>query len=321
MMPSARPPVYTVLTATFNRAHTLHRVFESLQKQTFREFEWVLIDDGSNDGTTELVEEWKAKASFPLVYVRQENRGKHFAINRGVALAKGALITVLDSDDACIPEALERMLQVWDTIPEDKRDAFSGVTGLCMDAEGAIVGNKFPFEPLDATPAEVMFVHKVDGEKWGAIRSDVMRQFPFPEINDTPFVPEGIVWDEIGRHFKTRFVNQAWRTYFQDESTGSDQLTRATNFPRIAPGMVVSLSTMLAGQMQWFSHAPSRFCRAAVNLVRFTLHTGRSLSGQFFRFRDNRARLLMLCMLPVGYFAYWRDCWKQNPAPKAATVC
>lgn len=232
-------------------------------------------------------------------------------------MANGRFVSVLDSDDACTPDALEKMHAVWESIPTGKRDSFSGMTGLCMDAKGEMVGLKFPFEPLDSTPAEVLYLHKVEGEKWGAIRTDVMRQFPFPETHETSFVPESVVWDEIGRHYRTRFVNQAWRTYFQDESAGSDQLTRVTNFPRIAPGMVVSLSNMLTNQMEWFSHAPGRFLRAGVNLVRFRLHTGRSLHSQVLELQDNRARLLMLAMLPVGYMAYWRDCLKQKSAAKA----
>lgn len=311
MLP-AESPVYTVLTPTFNRAHTLHRVFESLQAQTFREFEWLVVDDGSTDSTTSLIEGWQASARFPLIYQKQANQGKHVATNRGVAQARGRFICVLDSDDSCMPNALERMLAVWETIPLDKREGFSGVTGLCVDVHGEIVGDRFPIEPLDATPAELMFRYRVDGEKWGSIRTDVMRQFPFPEIKDTPFVPEGIVWDEIGRHYRTRFVNEAWRTYFQDESSSSDQLTRATNFRRIAPGMAHSLATMLSGQMQWFRHSPARFCRAAVNLIRFTLHTGKPLSIQWRSLGDGRAKMLLLSMLPVGYYAYWRDRVRQG---------
>lgn len=306
-MPPPSPPFYTVVTPTFNRAHTLHRVFESLQTQTFRDFEWLVVDDGSTDGTAALIEKWKGLANFPVTYLHQANQGKHVATNRAVAAAKGEFICVLDSDDSCEPTALARMVAVWRSIPEGRRAGFSGVTGLCADPSGQVVGDRFPDAPLDSTPVELIFRYRVHGEKWGAIRADVMRQFPFPEIKDTPFVPEGIVWDEIGRHYQTRFVNEIWRTYFQDESAGSDQLTRATNFRRIAPGMAFSLATMLSGQMQWFLHSPSRFFRAAVNLTRFTLHTGKPVCTQWRAIADRRARVLLVSMLPVGYFAYWRD--------------
>ena len=56
--------VFTVFTATYNRAHVLHRVYDSLRAQTFRDFEWLVVDDGSTDGTGALVEGWRAEADF-----------------------------------------------------------------------------------------------------------------------------------------------------------------------------------------------------------------------------------------------------------------
>ena len=53
-------PLFTVYTPTYNRAHTLHRCYESLKVQTFRDFEWLIVDDGSTDGTAELVAGWQA---------------------------------------------------------------------------------------------------------------------------------------------------------------------------------------------------------------------------------------------------------------------
>ena len=82
---------FTVCTATFNRAHTLHRVFDSLVKQQFTDFEWLVIDDGSTDDTKTLISQWQSKASFPIRYRFQENQGKHIAINTGVALADRTL--------------------------------------------------------------------------------------------------------------------------------------------------------------------------------------------------------------------------------------
>ncbi len=97
--------VFTVFTATFNRAHVLHRVYHSLRAQTFRDFEWLVVDDGSTDGTGALVEAWRAEADFPIRYRYQENRGKHVACNRAVAEARGRFFLTLDSDDACVPQA------------------------------------------------------------------------------------------------------------------------------------------------------------------------------------------------------------------------
>ena len=133
--------MFTMLTPTFNRAHTLPRVWDSLRAQTLRDFEWVVVDDGSTDGTEALVRGWASEASFPVVFLRQENMGKHVAMNRGVAASSGRLIAVLDSDDACTPEALERFAFHWSSIPEERRPEFYGVVCHCKDVNGRRIGH------------------------------------------------------------------------------------------------------------------------------------------------------------------------------------
>src|SRR5581483_7740515 len=135
---------FTVFTATYNRAYTLPRVYHSLCSQTFRDFEWLIVDDGSTDNTPELISQWQNAGNLPIRYLRQENRGRHVAFNRGVREAQGALFLNCDSDDACVPHALERFMYHWENIPLTERDGFSAVTALCMDTDGKIMGDKFP---------------------------------------------------------------------------------------------------------------------------------------------------------------------------------
>ena len=148
---------FTVFTPTYNRARTIERVYRSLAAQAFRGFEWVVVDDGSTDGTRELVEAWKAEASFPIRYEWQENRGKHIASNKGIALARGELFITADSDDEFPPTALETFKRVWESIPEAERPGFAGAAGLCVDQRGRLVGDRFPRSPprLDPPRAEV----------------------------------------------------------------------------------------------------------------------------------------------------------------------
>src|SRR2546423_7154708 len=113
---------FTVLTATYNRAHLLPRVYESLCAQTFRDFEWVIVDDGSTDGTRELVSSWHE--DFPIRYFWKPNGGKHTAVNLGVQEAAGQFIVILDSDDRLIPDTLERLDYHWKQIPDPRQFAF-----------------------------------------------------------------------------------------------------------------------------------------------------------------------------------------------------
>ena len=67
---------FSMITPTYNRAHTLTALFDSLKDQTFKDFEWVIADDGSTDSTEELVKSFCELAKFPIVYHQIEHGGK-----------------------------------------------------------------------------------------------------------------------------------------------------------------------------------------------------------------------------------------------------
>src|SRR5438132_2378770 len=117
----------TVMAPTYNRGHTLRVVDERLCSQTFQDFEWVIVDDGSTDGTGDLVATWKP--FFPIRYFWKPNAGKHTAMNIGVSRAAGELVLFFDSDDRCIPSALERFDYYWRQIPDPSR--FANFSCLC----------------------------------------------------------------------------------------------------------------------------------------------------------------------------------------------
>ena len=125
---------FTVFTPTFNRRELIGRVYESLLAQTFSAFEWLVVDDGSTDGTAGRIAQWAQSAPFPILYISQHHQGKHRAYNKALASARGDFFTVLDSDDAIVPKALERLLFHWYSIPRRERRRYSGVTCLCMEA-------------------------------------------------------------------------------------------------------------------------------------------------------------------------------------------
>jgi glycosyltransferase involved in cell wall biosynthesis len=199
---------FTVFTPTFNRAPTLHRPYTSLRQQTYRDFEWLIVDDGSCDETKQLIDGWVVTADFPIRYVWQPNSGKAAAINHGVSLAQGELFLILDSDDTCVPAALERFNHHWERIP-DKR-LFSGMTCHCMDENGLRIGDEFPIE--DSTPIEIHNNLGVRGEKWGFHRTEVLAQHRFPSYGEK-FVPDGLVWNRIARQYKIRYINECLRVY------------------------------------------------------------------------------------------------------------
>lgn len=295
-------PLFTVLTPTFDRAHTLPRVWESLRAQTFRDLEWVVVDDGSTDGTEALVQGWAATAPFPVVFRKQENRGKHVATNRGVEAATGELIAPLDSDDAIVPHALERLALHWRSIPEDRRAAFYGVVCHCMDPDGRLVGDPFPAPVVDARGLDARYRWHVRGEKWGAVRADLLRSHPFPESIERSLVPESIVWDRLGQAYLARFVNEALRIYHLEPGAGS--LGSSGDPARQARGSMLQHRIVIDEHLEYFTAAPGTFLAAAAHYVRFARHAGIGAREQRRALSHRGARILWWLAAPAG-LALW----------------
>jgi len=292
---------FTVFTATYNRAHTLERAYRSLEAQTFRDFEWLVVDDGSSDETPALMERWQRDPPFTIRYFRQTNRGKHTAMNRGVREARGALFVQLDSDDALVPSALERLHFHWQSIAPSDRASFSAVSGLCRDQNGALVGTEFPHAITDSDALEVTYRFKVTGEKCGFQRTDVLREFPFPETSG--FIPEGLVWARIARRYRTRYVNEVLRIYYQDGAS----LSRGWRPIRSPVGLHMMHRAVLTEQLDYLRFAPLAFLRSAAHYVRFSLHLGVGVGAQSRDIRSARGRLLWGLALPIGGVAYLWD--------------
>lgn len=297
-------PLFTIFTATYNRADTLPRVYAGLRAQTYQNFEWLIIDDGSTDATDRLVETWRRDAGFSIRYYWQENRGKHIAHNAAIEKARGEFFVVLDSDDSVVPSALERLLALWESIPETVRDKFCGAAALCKDQHDQIVGQTLPSPVMDASILEMRFIHKRSQEFFGFYRTTILKQFPFPEIEKARFIPEGVVWSQIGQHYKIRYANEPLRIYYTEDSTPS--LMRA-NPLSLAGSHSVWHQFTLNTEISWFHFSPQYFLRSATHYTRFSLHNGNGLLAQFNGLKNGLVRLLWLLMLPAGIALCFRD--------------
>jgi len=297
------PPIFTVFTPTYNRAHTLHRCYGSLKAQTFRDFEWLIVDDGSTDGTADLVAAWQAEGLVPIRYEPLPHGGAHRVHNHCLNAACGQLYIKLDSDDACEPQALERYWHHWNAIPEADRVGFSGVTALCRDQNGQLVGSLFPTDPLDCSAAELEYVHKVTGEKWGFLRLDVLRQFPFPEA-DGNFVPESYIWSQVSTRYKTRHINEQLRVWWMD----APSLVHGPNDPaKNADGHRLMYQMVLNLESSYVFAAPIKLYKVAGLYSRFSQHCCIGFLTQFQGLRGLLPKLLWLLAAPVGTLLYLRD--------------
>jgi len=287
---------FTVFTATYNRARTLPAVFESLRKQTFQNFEWIIVDDGSTDHTSSLVAAWQRDTTLPIQYLQQSNSGKHVAYNRAGSRARGQLFLTVDSDDFCSVYALERFLSHWLAIPTEERRQFSGVTCLCQDPAGRVIGERFPRDVIDSDAITMHYWLGISGDKGGLHRTDVMREFPFPVIAGEKFLSEGIVWNRIAAKYKMRFVNEALITceYRPDGLTAKSLRNRV----RDCVGATMYYREALRLDVPFMVRA-----RNAINVVRFGVHSKTPLTDVV---RDAHGWLVLL-LAPLGYLKALSD--------------
>ncbi len=199
----------TVFTPTFNRGYIIKSLYESLKRQTLKDFEWVVIDDGSTDNTEELFRIFKDEHNtFDISYEKVTNGGKHRAINRGVKKARGKLFFIVDSDDYLTDDAIEKIIKLEATIPNEKKDTFAGVCECKGYSKDKIIGKTYLGEGyLDITMLE-REKHGIYGDKAEVFYTEILKKYPFPEFEGEKFLTECVVWDKIAYDgYKLRFDN------------------------------------------------------------------------------------------------------------------
>ncbi len=201
------PPMFSIFIPAYNRAHTLPRAFDSIDAQTCRDFEVLIVDDGSADGTRELVQGWAEDRPFAVSYQWQPNQGKHIAFNTVLPMLHGELMVMLDSDDKLAPDALAVFQQHWLAIPERERQSYAGIEGLTAFFDGRVAGSRFPQDVFDADHMAIRKQFGVTGDKKNAIRSDILRRFPYPQFPGERHVRPSLLWRRIAHDYKVRFIN------------------------------------------------------------------------------------------------------------------
>lgn len=167
----------TVFTPAYNRGNLIHNLYESLLHQTCKNFKWLIIDDGSTDGTRDIVQHWIAEAKIEIRYVYKENGGLHTGYNKAIELMDTELSVCIDSDDWMPDDAIERILSVWDRVGEDN---IAGLIGLDFSADGGIIGDHLPdgqvIDPIDLLASKTN-----RGDKKYVVKTDLYKKVaPMP---------------------------------------------------------------------------------------------------------------------------------------------
>ena len=225
-------PGLTIHTATYNRAYILGKAYESLKNQTNKDFEWIITDDGSTDGTDQLVQSWLSEEpGFQIVYNRLEHVGIPRALNSGVALAHSPWFMMVDSDDYILPDTVEKVHTWLKEIEDDPH--FAGIGFARSYPDGRYMKNQTPIidEQLgyvDASHVERKKYH-LDMDMCEVHRVSLFRRFPFQVWDTETYAPERLNFYEIalaGYTLRWRAEKLYICEYLPDGQTMDDRLVK-----------------------------------------------------------------------------------------------
>ena len=197
---------FTIFTPTFNRKELLEKLYKSLQKQTYKDFEWLIVDDGSADGTKEKVEEFLSEKKLDIKYYFKENGGKQRAYNFATDKANGELFICLDSDDEYVENGLETILKYWKKY--EKNNNIAGMGYLSIYPNREVIGSSFPEKEVISTQFDIYNKYGVKGDKGLMFRTEIIKKYKFPVFDDEKFITEAVVYNRICEKYKMVYVNE-----------------------------------------------------------------------------------------------------------------
>ncbi|GEL67585.1 glycosyltransferase family 2 protein [Marinilactibacillus psychrotolerans] len=210
----------TVFTPTYNRKHTIYKCYESLLRQTSKDFTWLIIDDGSTDGTKELINEWIKENKIEIRYILQENKGMHGAHNTAHINMMTELCVCCDSDDYLSDNSIELILNNWNNIEDKSR--FSGMIGIDANLEGKHLA-KIPNELKETTLFDLRFKFKLRGDYKLIYRTELIKEDLYPEFAGEKYLAVGYKYFNLDVNYKLSVINDVlcYVEYLEDGGTSN----------------------------------------------------------------------------------------------------
>ncbi len=196
----------TVFTPTFNRLEKLKQLYECLKKQTNKDFEWVIVDDGSTDDTLKYLSKIKQEEKITIRYETQKNSGKHIAFNKGVELAKGNIFICVDSDDTLVENALER-INFFEKKYKNQKDICGFVFLKGYSKEKSVTAHYKSKEFIE-NYNEYIINKSFKGDKCEVFYTSILKKYPFPKLGEEKFLAEGFLWSKIGKDYNYVFIDE-----------------------------------------------------------------------------------------------------------------
>lgn len=283
----------TIFTPAYNRECTLNKLYKSLCRQTIKDFEWLIVDDGSIDNTKCLVADFIEENLINIRYVYQDNGGKHTAINRGVALATGDIFMIVDSDDYLADNAVERIFYHYSNIAENKE--FAGVSGLRAYPNGNKIGGEEDWSIIDESALDIRCRCNVNGDLSEVYKTSILKEYPFVVVPNEKLCPEALVWNRIAQKYKLRYFYE--KIYICEYLEGG--LT--ANIVKLRMNSPVT-SMLYYAELKSYQIPFSLKIKAAINYWRFAFCCKK---GMFENLSTIGVETILL--IPFGYLMHLKD--------------
>ena len=287
----------SIVTATYNRAMLLKNCFHSLQRQTNRNFEWVVVDDGSRDDTRLLVDSFREESpEMSITYVYQENGGKHTALNASHPYLHGDNVLLLDSDDTLVDTAVNDVYEAW--LPYMDRPEIGAVVLL----KGKTPESPIAYAETEKAPVDLFKCKRIclaGSDCCEVLRAELFRRYPFPVFPGEKFISEGVLWKQVNLEHRYVYVNKI--VYLCDYL--ADGLTRSGRAMRVKSPLGGMLNSSL-------NMDPRNGLKARIKnglLYSCYGHFAGMRAKEILRWNKAHRGLKALCLFP-GYCQYliWR---------------
>ena len=287
----------TILTPTYNRAHTLHALYDTLVNQTYKQFIWLVVDDGSNDETYELIEEYKRQNKLNIVYLKKTNGGKHTALNFAIPQISSILTFIVDSDDCLTLDAVEQIVSIYEKYRH--HEGLCGFSFLRVRPDGSpMIAKRLSQNEFIANFVQTRINGNLLGDMAEVWYTHCLAQYPFPEFPGERFIGEDIVWIRMAATYDMVFLSK--EIYISEYLEGGLTKNRRRNNIKSPRGCLLRAEVHLDANLQ-FLHK----LKAAMQYIIYGRFSGYNYSDLY---RRSQHKMLYRFAFPPSFILYhfWR---------------
>jgi glycosyltransferase involved in cell wall biosynthesis len=298
-------PKITVITTTWNREKYIKRVWEALNHQTFKDFEWIVADDGSTDNTLELVRSFKKISVFEIFILSANvHIGKTRMDNEAIRKANGDFIIWNDSDDYFVPEALQLLINKWEEIELEKRENYSGVLAYCKNENNQIINTIEKEIIKEVSLNDAREKYKLKGDLVHFTKSKLLKENLFPEVDLV--IPEGVVWTKIGK-LKIKIIKEPLmiKEYKVENSISFNGKMKYNK------GMAYA-KAIIENNLKNYHFEKKEKIKNIINYIRYAIHGEMSIKEILEIWGDNSKSYVLILCLPLSIMLVIKDLLQQK---------